>query len=62
MLVFFKTWIETKFRINIAWLVGCFGFNGPVRSISVYIGPINIAGHPTNPKSLKGGNNKSSME
>ena len=21
------------------WLVGCFGFNGPLRSISVYIGP-----------------------
>ena len=21
------------------WLVGCFGFNGPLDSISVYIGP-----------------------
>ena len=23
----------------VGWLVGCFGFNGPLRHISVYIGP-----------------------
>ena len=30
---------KVKRKAVISWLAGCFGFNGPLRQISVYIGP-----------------------